>query len=182
VQPSYDEVLPGYLDRGRQPDRGGARPLLDGQSFGAAEEPGVAARVPAVRAALGDRVDHLDAAVVRGGDQQGDVGEGARGACLLGQCGQGAVRSDDALLALDGQQDRGRGIEESAELFVRRHGSPWSPTVRAGETGHHHVRTEDDSSFSDVMSEDPLWHDVGERGGRNDRHSAQGPEDHDDAG
>ncbi|GGS71351.1 hypothetical protein GCM10010253_53000 [Streptomyces badius] len=52
--------------------------LLDGQPGGGAEEPGVAVAATPVGPALGDRVHHLDAAPVGGGDEPGDVGQRAR--------------------------------------------------------------------------------------------------------
>lgn len=68
--------------------------------------------------ALGDGVHHLDATLVGGGDEAGDVGERARRAGGGGEFGQGAVRSHDALLALDGQQDGGGGVEQFGEPLL----------------------------------------------------------------
>src|SRR5690606_22628512 len=97
-----DEVLVGHLDGGGDPDGGTAGQPAHREAFGGAEQPGVAAGAPAVRPAFGHGVDDLDAARAGGVDELGDPGEGAGGADLGGEFGQGAERC------------------------VRRHGSPWS--------------------------------------------------------
>lgn len=103
---------------GGDPDGGAAGVLLDGQPGGGAEEPGVVVAAAPVGPALGDGVHHLDATLVGGGDEAGDVGERARRAGGGGEFGQSAVRSHDALLALDGQQDGGGGVEQFGELLL----------------------------------------------------------------
>lgn len=102
AQPADDEVLVGHLDGGGDPDGGTAGQPAHREAFGGAEQPGVAAGAPAVRPAFGHGVDDLDAARAGGVDELGDPGEGAGGADLGGEFGQGAERC------------------------VRRHGSPWS--------------------------------------------------------
>ncbi|MFC5853602.1 hypothetical protein ACFPZI_17845 [Streptomyces chlorus] len=77
-------------------------------------------------ASVGEGVDHLDAASIGGVDQQGDVVEGTGGAGRLGDSGHCSDSSDDALLALDGEEHGGRRVERIAKSLVRRHGSPWS--------------------------------------------------------
>ncbi|GGR12081.1 hypothetical protein GCM10010219_16760 [Streptomyces netropsis] len=123
VQSPYDEVV--LADRDRLGDADGQRAgqLLDGQSFGGAEEAGVAARAAAVGAALGDGVHDLDARRVRALDEPCDVAQGAGGAGHGGELGQCAVGADDTALALHGQEHGRRRVEPLTGLVLRRHGA-----------------------------------------------------------
>jgi hypothetical protein len=91
--------------------------LLDGQPGGGPEQPRVPVGPSAVGPPLGHRVQHLHSGVMGGGDQAGDVAEGAGGARRRGEFRQRAVLADDALLAFDGEEHRGGRLELLQKLM-----------------------------------------------------------------